>query len=148
MHNVEYSEGSTISTLGDVYSLGILLLEMFTGRSPTGDMYKDSIDLHKFCEAALPDRILEIADPTIWLHINTNDSTTRSRIQKCLASAIRVGLSCSKQQPRERMLIRSAAREMHAIRDANLRLTSSLVVRHGGEREANTLQRFAPTVSN
>nr|XP_051184795.1 receptor kinase-like protein Xa21 [Lolium perenne] len=143
----EYGEGSPISTLGDVYSLGILLLEMVTGRSPTDDMFRDSKDLHKFTEAALPDRILEIADPTIWLHNDINDNTTRRRIQECLICVIRVGLSCSKQQPRERMLIRDVVAEMHAIRDANLRFIGSLAVGHG-EREVNTLQRSAPTISN
>nr|AGT17283.1 kinase [Saccharum hybrid cultivar R570] len=43
----EYGEGSAVSTTGDVYSLGILLLEMFTGRSPTDDMFGDMLDLHK-----------------------------------------------------------------------------------------------------
>jgi serine/threonine protein kinase len=44
---IEYGEGAYISTSGDVYSLGILLLEMFTGRSPTDDMFKGPTDLHK-----------------------------------------------------------------------------------------------------
>ncbi|KQK19388.1 hypothetical protein BRADI_1g47990v3 [Brachypodium distachyon] len=123
----EYGEGSPISTLGDVYSLGILLLEMFTGRSPTDDMFRESLDLHKYSEAAHPDRILEIADPAIWLHNDANDNSTRSRVQECLASAIRIGISCSKQQPRERMPIQDAAMEMHAIRDANLMFISSLI---------------------
>jgi serine/threonine protein kinase len=43
----EYGEGSSVSTQGDVYSLGILLLEMFTGRSPTDEIFNDSLDLHK-----------------------------------------------------------------------------------------------------
>ncbi|WVZ75130.1 hypothetical protein U9M48_023217 [Paspalum notatum var. saurae] len=135
----EYGEGSPISTLGDVYSLGILLLEMFTGRSPTDDMFRESLDLHKFSEASLPDRILEIADPTIWLHNGTNDKTRRSKVQECLVSVIRLGISCSRQQPKERMPIQDAAMEMHAIRDANLMFARSLAVECEGEREADTL---------
>ena len=89
---------------------------MFTGRSPTDDMFREPVGLHKFSEAALPDRVLEIADPTIWVHNDTNDKITRSRVQECLVSVIRIGILCSKQQPRERMPIRDAAMEMHAIR--------------------------------
>ncbi|KAL6897258.1 hypothetical protein ACP4OV_006954 [Aristida adscensionis] len=121
----EYGEGSAISTSGDIYSLGILVLEMFTGRSPTDDMFTDSLDLHKFTESALPDRALEIVDSTIWLHKETQDNTTRSRIQECLASVFSLGLSCSKQQPRERASIRDVAAEMHAIRDAYLMFAPS-----------------------
>jgi len=45
-----------------------LLLEIFTGRSPTDDMFRDSLGLHKFTEDALPGKALEIVDSTIWLH--------------------------------------------------------------------------------
>ena len=109
---------------------------MFTGRSPTDDMFIGSLDLHKFSEAALPNKNLEIADPAIWVHNDASDKITRSRVKESLISVIRIGISCSKQQPRERMPIRDAAVEMHAIRDANLLFASSLVVEH------------APTISS
>ncbi|CAD6250767.1 unnamed protein product [Miscanthus lutarioriparius] len=132
------NSNSTIGIRGSIgySSLGILLLEMFTGRSPTDDMFTGSLDLHKFSEAALPNKILEIADPAIWVQNDASDKVTRSRVQESLISVIRIGISCSKQQPRERMPIRDAAVEMHAIRDANLRFASSLVVEH------------APTISS
>ncbi|KAL6626760.1 hypothetical protein ACP70R_030486 [Stipagrostis hirtigluma subsp. patula] len=127
----EYGECSSISTLGDVYSLGILLLEMFTGRSPTNDMFRGSLDLHKFSEDALPERIWEIVDPTMWIHTNIYNSTTRSGIQNCLVSIVALGISCSKKQPRERIPIKDAAIQMHAIKDSYLKVAQSLVVENG-----------------
>uniref|UniRef100_A0A0E0JE59 Receptor kinase-like protein Xa21 n=1 Tax=Oryza punctata TaxID=4537 RepID=A0A0E0JE59_ORYPU len=122
----EYGEGSALSRLGDIYSLGILLLEIFTGRRPTDDMFKDSVDLHKFASAAFPDQVLDIADRTIWLHEEANNkditdaSITRSIVQECLVSVLRVGISCSKQQAKERMLLVDAVSKIHAIRDEYL----------------------------
>ncbi|CAL2268367.1 unnamed protein product [Prunus armeniaca] len=39
----EYGMGSTITMYGDVYSFGILLLKMFTGKKPTDDMFKNGM---------------------------------------------------------------------------------------------------------
>ncbi|XBI61230.1 hypothetical protein VPH35_042054 [Triticum aestivum] len=124
----EYGEGSAVSTAGDVFSLGILLLEMFTGRNPTDDMFKDSLNLHKFADDALGDKTLEISDSTIWLHPELNASIASNRIKECLISIFRIGISCSKQQPKDRMLIRDAAVQMHAIRDEYLMFSTELYV--------------------
>lgn len=39
---------------GDAYSFGITLLEMFTGRAPTDDMFREGLSLHLFAEMAYP----------------------------------------------------------------------------------------------
>lgn len=94
---------------------------MFTGKSPTNDMFKDGISLHHYAEEAFPDKIMEIADANIWLceEANTsNDTTHITRVRECLSSAIRLGIMCSKQLPTERLSMSNAAAEMHAIRDA------------------------------
>ncbi|CAL5363838.1 unnamed protein product [Camellia sinensis] len=44
----EYGMGSEVSAYGDIYSFGILLLEMLTGKRPTDEMFKDGLSLHSF----------------------------------------------------------------------------------------------------
>ncbi|KAF3956997.1 hypothetical protein CMV_017938 [Castanea mollissima] len=49
----EYGMGGEISTLGDIFSYGILLLEMFTGKKPIDEMFIDGLSIHKFTSMAL-----------------------------------------------------------------------------------------------
>ena len=116
----EYGDGLAVSTYGDVFSLGITLIELFTGKSPTNDMFKDGISLHHYAEVAFPDKVSEIADANMWLSegANTsNDTGYITRIKECLSSVIQLGILCSKQLPTERLSMSNAAAEMHAIRD-------------------------------
>ena len=116
----EYGESLAVSTYGDVFSLGITLIELFTGKSPTNDMFKDGISLHHYAEVAFPDKVMEIADANIWLREgpNTiNDTRYITRIKECLSSVIQLGILGSKQLPIERLSMSNAAAEMHAIRD-------------------------------
>ena len=59
----EYGMRNKVSIYGDVYSYGILLLEMFTGKRPTDSIYQDNLNLHDFVKAALPEHIVDIVDP-------------------------------------------------------------------------------------
>ncbi|KAL6603425.1 hypothetical protein ACP70R_043786 [Stipagrostis hirtigluma subsp. patula] len=100
---------------------GLTLIEMFTGHSPTDNMFTDGLTPHHFAEAALPDNVMEIADSKIWLHDETNNSNaTRdiTRTKECLAAIIQLGVLCSMQSHRERLS--DAAAEMHNIRDTFL----------------------------
>lgn len=101
---------------------------MFTGRRPTDEMFGGSLDLHRFSENALPGGIWDIADTKMWLHADTHDNITRSKIENCLVSVIALGISCSKKQPRERISIQDAATELHAIRDSYLMFARPLAV--------------------
>jgi hypothetical protein len=66
---------------------------------------------------------MEIADSRIWLHDEANKrNATRdiTRTKECLAAIIQLGVLCSKQSPRERLLISDAAVEMSNIRNTYL----------------------------
>ncbi|XP_024028207.1 probable LRR receptor-like serine/threonine-protein kinase At3g47570 [Morus notabilis] len=61
----EYGMGGGPSREGDVYSYGILVLEMFTGKRPTDEMFKDDFNLHNFVRTALPEKLVEIVDSSL-----------------------------------------------------------------------------------
>ncbi|KAK3431445.1 hypothetical protein EUGRSUZ_E03150, partial [Eucalyptus grandis] len=73
----EYAMGCEVSREGDIYSYGILLLEMFTGLSPTDDIFRDNLTIHSFVAEALPERVMEITD-CILLQERENHLSTSS----------------------------------------------------------------------
>ncbi|XP_043699870.1 probable LRR receptor-like serine/threonine-protein kinase At3g47570 [Telopea speciosissima] len=133
----EYGMGAQVSILGDVYSYGILLLEMFTGKSPTDDTFKDGQSLHEFAAAALPGRVIEIADPQLFLEEEglkeeegrkeidelpkIHNCNAGEIITKSLISIIQIGLSCSALSPRNRITMKEVRHKLHPIRDSILR---------------------------
>ncbi|XP_057448802.1 probable LRR receptor-like serine/threonine-protein kinase At3g47570 [Lotus japonicus] len=117
----EYGVLSEVSTCGDIYSFGILVLEMLTGRRPTDELFEDGQNLHKFVEISFPDNLLHILDPRLVSRLeeaierkNRGNHTPNS--EKCLISLFRIGLACSMESPRERMKIVDVIRELNIIK--------------------------------
>ncbi|XP_074263370.1 uncharacterized protein LOC141586137 [Silene latifolia] len=120
----EYGLGSEASAAGDVYSYGILLLELMTGKSPTDNMFKDDYNLHMYAEAALPDQVLQIVDPALEEDNLKEDADDRTAIQdecqqrvECICSVITVGVSCSNHLPHDRMKLTDAIIKLQSARD-------------------------------
>ncbi|OQU83536.1 hypothetical protein SORBI_3005G131600 [Sorghum bicolor] len=122
----EYGTTGKVSTYGDVYSFGITLLEIFTGRSPTDDAFKDGLTLLEFVAASFPDKIEHVLDPALLLvegidgqvSCGSNDGGAHISEHKCLVSAVRVGLSCTRAVPFQRLSMKDAATELRSIRAA------------------------------
>ncbi|XP_051198402.1 uncharacterized protein [Lolium perenne] len=116
----EYGTTGKVSTNGDTYSFGITLLEIFSGKSPTEDSFEDGQTLQGFVGAAFPDRTEEVLDTTMLVTTEFDGDYSGVSVRDCLVSAIRVGLSCTRAAPYERMSMRDAAAELRTIRDACL----------------------------
>nr|KJB73885.1 hypothetical protein B456_011G258600 [Gossypium raimondii] len=123
----EYGIGSDLSTKGDVYSYGILLLEMFTGKRPTDERFKEGLSLHKHVKAALANRVIEIIDPILLqesvrggtiIDITLNENSLgNDRHLQCLNLIFETGLTCSAQSPSERMDMSDIVTKLCSIRD-------------------------------
>ncbi|XVE69389.1 hypothetical protein DITRI_Ditri09bG0148400 [Diplodiscus trichospermus] len=119
----EYGMGGTVSLEGDIYSYGILLLEMITGRRPIDDLFHDSLNLHNFCKMTLLERLEEILDFRLLEEIGEYRQRLRSQPKKegviweCLVSFTKIGVACSVEGPSNRMRIKNVIVELHAIKE-------------------------------
>ncbi|ESQ37537.1 hypothetical protein EUTSA_v10002388mg [Eutrema salsugineum] len=106
----EYGMGGQPSIHGDVYSFGVLLLEMFTGKRPTNELFGGNLTLYSFTKSALPERVLDIADGSI-LH------NGGFPVAECLALVLEVGLRCCEESPTNRLETSEATKELISIRE-------------------------------
>ncbi|KAJ9559462.1 hypothetical protein OSB04_014076 [Centaurea solstitialis] len=124
----EYGMGSRVSIYGDVYSFGILILELFTGKRPTDDMFSDGLSLHSFVKIAIPERVMEITDPVLFrttqeenMAKDAHDSKMHNGIEDCLTSVYGIGIACSTEIPRDRIEISNALNQLLFVKKTFLK---------------------------
>lgn len=119
----EYGGGGHASTSGDVYSFGILLLEILTGKRPTDPMFTDGLDIISFVENSFPDQIFQVIDAHLveeCKKLTQDQKVTENEIYQCLAALLQVALSCTRLLPSERSNMKQVASKIHAIEASHL----------------------------
>ncbi|KAE8807772.1 putative LRR receptor-like serine/threonine-protein kinase [Hordeum vulgare] len=120
----EYAENGHASTCGDVYSFGIVLLEMLTGKRPTDDMFRNELTIVRFVETNFPDHTLNFLDSRLVNECNGGidqiaAGTENPPIFQSLLSLLRVALQCTRQSPTERLNMREVATQLCKINMVN-----------------------------
>ncbi|GKE26844.1 leucine-rich repeat protein [Tanacetum coccineum] len=106
--------GSEMTSSGDVYSFGILLLELMTGKKPTDNMFNEGLSIHKFASMALPDHVMLLM---VMASVLQSKEVNAKKVEECLAATIKIGVSCSVDSPPQRMKIDIVVNELQRILD-------------------------------
>ncbi|KAL6843019.1 hypothetical protein ACP4OV_027332 [Aristida adscensionis] len=120
----EYGAGNVVSVNGDIYSYGILVLEMVTGKRPIDNMFTQGMGLREYVEHALHiNTPMEVVDMRLSLSLKNEHhdaGALYSRRIDCLISLLKLGLSCSEETPSSRMPTGDIIKELLAIKESIL----------------------------
>ena len=105
----EYGLEGRVSTRGDIYSYGIMMLEMLTRKKPTDDMFVGELNLRQWVKASIPYKIMEVLDGNL-LRTEQGD----------VLAIMELGLECSKEHPEERIGIKDVIIKLNKIKSQML----------------------------
>ncbi|KAF3645403.1 putative LRR receptor-like serine/threonine-protein kinase FLS2-like [Capsicum annuum] len=113
----EYGSEGIVSTNGDVYSYGIMLMEVLTKRRPTDeDICNENLDLRKWITQSFSGTMLDIVDGNLF----PKEEQITSKSEICIASMIELALDCTKETPESRITMKDVAKRLNKIKNTFL----------------------------
>ena len=112
--NAEYGLSRLVTTKGDVYSYGIMLLELLTRKKPIDKMFVEGMTLRKWVISGFPDQVPEVVNKNLLRTSMTNTELS------CISQLISLGLFCTIESPSERPNMMEIVGTLQIIRDTFL----------------------------
>ncbi|EXB66163.1 LRR receptor-like serine/threonine-protein kinase EFR [Morus notabilis] len=129
----EYGLGEKPSIAGDAYSFGVMLLELFTGMSPTHESFTADLNLPRWVQSFFPENLVQVLDSEL-LKLSGNvynegqSITSPEREYDCLTKVIEIGLSCTTDVPDGRLSLRLALHGLKTVKQNLLKQTIGITV--------------------
>ncbi|XP_022883189.1 putative leucine-rich repeat receptor-like serine/threonine-protein kinase At2g24130 [Olea europaea var. sylvestris] len=114
----EYGMGKQASPQGDVYSLGVLLLEIAAGRRPTDILFKEGPTLHEWVKRHYPNRLEPIVEGAIerCAPCATVQLDSTKIWRDVILELIELGLICTQYNPLTRPTMLDVAYEINRLK--------------------------------
>ncbi|GAY66261.1 hypothetical protein CUMW_247350 [Citrus unshiu] len=100
-----------VSAKCDVYSYGVLLMETFTRKRPTDEMFTAEMSLKRWVKESLPHGLSEVVDANL-----VREEQAFSAKMDCLLSIMDLALDCCMESPDKRMHMTDAAMKLKKIK--------------------------------
>ncbi|XP_045802051.1 receptor kinase-like protein Xa21 isoform X2 [Trifolium pratense] len=106
----EYGPKGVISVKGDVYSYGIMLMEMFTAKKPTNEMFSEELTLKTWISESMVNSVMEVVDYNLV-----------SQNEKELHEIFALALSCCADSPEARIKMTDVTTSLIKIKTLAMR---------------------------
>ncbi|GLJ55541.1 hypothetical protein SUGI_1192920 [Cryptomeria japonica] len=115
----EYGFGGTISTKGDVYSYGILMLQMLTEKQPTDEMFTNGLSFPEWVSTTIPSILVNCMQDISLDNIpNRDENVQRAFKHSILEGLLQLGLWCTIQTPSNRPSMQQVESALVKMTDA------------------------------
>lgn len=108
----EYGSEGLVSTRCDVYSYGIVLMEVFTRKKPNDEMFGENLSLKSWILDSLPNAIVQVIDANLI----RPDKSSFSQELNCISAIMEVAMKCSRDSPRDRSTMGDVLEELKKIK--------------------------------
>ncbi|ESR40312.1 hypothetical protein CICLE_v10024863mg [Citrus x clementina] len=122
----EYGREGRVSTNGDVYSFGIMLIEVFTRKKPTDEIFSGEMTLRCWVNDLLPISVTEVVDANL---LSQEDDHFVAK-EECMSFVFNLAIKCTVESPEQRINAKEIVTGLSKIRDSLLRNVGAERMRH------------------